>query len=393
MAGARPDEDGLSVRDLFIELTNYCNFHCTFCTSDLQSRTRGMMAPEVFHKACDDVLEGQLTDHLAFHVMGEPLLHPRFFEFLEYATAKGLRVILNTNCSLLTEERVSLLMDRLQGALLLSVQTPTRETFELRGSPNLGWETYLQRVRHTLSAYLANTRGEPGKNYIELHMLNTKQCNPNAKVISDEEQARQLVLTWGQMVSDEETKLGLDFSDFRNQRLAELGDPLAPNYHGKAYDLAPGIVLRFKGAGTFANYCIQPGARVVPKSQGSCPIPSQQLAVLWNGDVSLCCLDFDGDMVVGNIREKSLKEIWMGEDAMRIREEMAHGVLSPGICQHCLGEVVLRKSFKQLATEVAANYRQGGVPLLVRATRGFLAKRRAAQRQGAARCGPQKGED
>jgi radical SAM protein with 4Fe4S-binding SPASM domain len=37
------------------------------------------------------------------------------------------------------------------------------------------------------------------------------------------------------------------------------------------------------------------------------------LAVLWNGDVTVCCSDFDGRLAIGNVNEKSLQELWVNE--------------------------------------------------------------------------------
>jgi radical SAM protein with 4Fe4S-binding SPASM domain len=42
----------------------------------------------------------------------------------------------------------------------------------------------------------------------------------------------------------------------------------------------------------------------------NCPEMFGRLTVHANGDVTPCCSDFDGDMVVGNVDEESLQEIW-----------------------------------------------------------------------------------
>ena len=49
------------------------------------------------------------TDCLYLHVMGEPTLHPRLSEILEYNQQSGLRTVLTTNGTLLAEKGEQLL--------------------------------------------------------------------------------------------------------------------------------------------------------------------------------------------------------------------------------------------------------------------------------------------
>jgi radical SAM protein with 4Fe4S-binding SPASM domain len=51
-----------------------------------------------------------------------------------------------------------------------------------------------------------------------------------------------------------------------------------------------------------------------------CSAPFDDVVILWNGDVVLCCYDHDGFNVIGNINEDSLKNIWHGEKVKRIRD-------------------------------------------------------------------------
>jgi radical SAM protein with 4Fe4S-binding SPASM domain len=51
-----------------------------------------------------------------------------------------------------------------------------------------------------------------------------------------------------------------------------------------------------------------------------CSAPFDDVVILWNGDVVLCCYDHDGFNVIGNINEDSLKNIWQSEKVKRIRD-------------------------------------------------------------------------
>ncbi|KXB03845.1 hypothetical protein AKJ45_00290 [candidate division MSBL1 archaeon SCGC-AAA261F19] len=43
------------------------------------------------------------------------------------------------------------------------------------------------------------------------------------------------------------------------------------------------------------------------------------LKVLWNGDVTPCCRDYDAKCVLGNIQNKNLLDMWRGEQMNCLR--------------------------------------------------------------------------
>lgn len=89
----------------YVEITNLCNLRCSFCPGT--GREERFMTPEAFAVLADR-LRGRVK-YLYFHVMGEPLLHPRLGELLDIAGEKGFRVCLTTNGTLLEEAEGALL--------------------------------------------------------------------------------------------------------------------------------------------------------------------------------------------------------------------------------------------------------------------------------------------
>jgi radical SAM protein with 4Fe4S-binding SPASM domain len=59
-----------------------------------------------------------------------------------------------------------------------------------------------------------------------------------------------------------------------------------------------------------------------------------QIAILWNGDVVPCCMDYNAKMVQGNIHNDSLYDIWMGMENMRKSHQIGNLIDYP-ICQAC----------------------------------------------------------
>lgn len=67
-----------------------------------------------------------------------------------------------------------------------------------------------------------------------------------------------------------------------------------------------------------------------------CPFPWQYLVVQWNGDVVVCCRDYNGKNVMGNVSDSSLQDIWNGPAYEHFRKCMTDGTYADPICQHCM---------------------------------------------------------
>jgi radical SAM protein with 4Fe4S-binding SPASM domain len=61
-----------------------------------------------------------------------------------------------------------------------------------------------------------------------------------------------------------------------------------------------------------------------------------QIMVLWDGRVSLCCFDGEGDVIFGDLNRQSLKEIFAGEKASEYRRAHMEGRRSEmKLCKDC----------------------------------------------------------
>jgi len=49
------------------------------------------------------------------------------------------------------------------------------------------------------------------------------------------------------------------------------------------------------------------------------------MIVDWNGDVVLCCDDWNHSTVLGNLKKQTIEEIWKGEKLRKIREAHVKG--------------------------------------------------------------------
>src|SRR5258708_22187143 len=82
---------------------------------------------EAFRRTVDQF--GTLRE-LHLQGLGEPMMHPRFFDMVEYATAKGIRVSTNSNLTLLNDRRAERCVTSDLHCLHISIDSPIAETYE-----------------------------------------------------------------------------------------------------------------------------------------------------------------------------------------------------------------------------------------------------------------------
>ncbi|MGA8833587.1 MAG: SPASM domain-containing protein [Desulfomonilaceae bacterium] len=79
-----------------------------------------------------------------------------------------------------------------------------------------------------------------------------------------------------------------------------------------------------------------PGIHLVREPMKAwCFRPFYQLYVHYNGNVVLCCCDWKGDVVFGNIQEKSLGEIFSGPVATTYRQNLKNKNRQMKLCDVC----------------------------------------------------------
>ena len=103
-----------------------------------------------------------------------------------------------------------------------------------------------------------------------------------------------------------------------------------------SYNLQKNIKIQFWRAFTFANSRVRDEYKLIPQEKTQyCPHPFTDFGVLWNGDVSLCCLDYDGTLNVGNVKNHSVEDVLKSVDSKKLRASM-YGLekLHP-TCQKC----------------------------------------------------------
>ena len=108
-----------------------------------------------------------------------------------------------------------------------------------------------------------------------------------------------------------------------------------------SYDLQKGLTLQFWRAFTFANSRVSGDHELKYQEKTQyCPHPFTDFGVLWNGDVTLCCLDHDGTLEAGNVRNNSIEEVLKNSSSRKLRASMYSLEELHPTCQKCQSRVV-----------------------------------------------------
>lgn len=134
---------------LNVEVTNHCNASCIMCPMQNMTREEGKMSFGLFRKIIGEATEQNIR-RVAFHIAGEPLLHPKLEEMIEYAKTSGIpETQLTTNASLLTKEKAGKLLDAGVDYVFISIDGGTKELYEqIRG---LSYETVIRNLKNFVS--------------------------------------------------------------------------------------------------------------------------------------------------------------------------------------------------------------------------------------------------
>lgn len=258
-----------------IESTNLCNAKCVFCPRDEMHRRQGVMDMDLFRKVVDECAALGIT-HVRVHNYGEPFLDKQLVEKVRYAKSLGIKEVgMISNGSLITEDLARGMIDAGLDAINISVDASGKDTFE-RTRVHLNYDTVIGNVRT-----LVRVRNELGRKRPKLILSFVRQGN----------QADELAF----------------IDEWRG---------VADKIH---------ITDLHNWAGTL---------NATSDVQFPCYRMWLTFTVLWDGRVSLCCADFDGRHILGDLRSSTMAEIWNSPAYRAVRRQQLQDG-GPEICRTC----------------------------------------------------------
>lgn len=282
-------------KKVYIEITNVCNLRCDFC---IQNRRKpAYMEMEDFRRIIDEIKD--VTDHVYFHLLGEPLLSPGLEGFLRYCEESGLNVNLTTNGTLIKKEKDILLASRSLRKVSFSLHSyeANRQLISL--------ESYLEDI-------MAFVRDASEKGVLcELRLWNLDSEHLKGK---NEENDRILDFITG--------SLGLP----------DLEGTEGPGKGKRGLKLMKNVYLGFQEKFQW------PELEVMEKDspeKAFCYGLRDQIGILVDGTVVPCCLDSQGTIRLGNIHETPLQVILASERAKDINDGFTSKKPVEALCRSC----------------------------------------------------------
>jgi MoaA/NifB/PqqE/SkfB family radical SAM enzyme len=317
---------------IHVELTNVCDFNCSFCPKSLMTRRYGYMDEALAKRIITEISADDLSEKITFHVMGEPTLHPAFFGILDHASKEGMPVGLTTNGGGLGGRIGARLLDFPLHQIDVSLQTPDDNSFRLRKAKSLTFDRFLNGIVAFFSAY----RERHPETIFKFRFLNTtipvktiEKKNGPVRVLSSTRELRAVLGEWVKRI------------------YAAVGEPMEK--WGPALDRVNRLVsykwnvVEILPRVFFETYLLADWGHafnddpVKPAWAGYCDGMRDHFAILHNGDVTLCCVDFNGKTVVGNLNESTLKEVLSSHGLSKIMHGFSRYRLVHPYCRHCLG--------------------------------------------------------
>jgi MoaA/NifB/PqqE/SkfB family radical SAM enzyme len=276
----------------YVEISNVCNLQCSFCPE--VTREKKVMSKTLFRSVIAQA--APLAEEACLHLMGEPLGHAQFDEFIAICAEHDLPVNLTTNGVLLNAARKKSLLHPIVRQVNISVQS-----FEANFG-DADPKVYLGRIfAFTREALL--TRPDLYINY-RLWDLSEPGALPeqNARVRTAIEE------------------------EFGFSTAALDVDPRRK----KGHNLTGRLYVNFDSRFEWPTL-----AQEIRTQEGFCHGLKSHFGVHADGTLVPCCLDKEAVLALGNCHETPLAELLQGPRARRMRDGFARGELVEDLCQRC----------------------------------------------------------
>jgi len=313
---------------IHLELTNVCNFDCEFCPTKVSKRSPKFMPLDMFKSAVDNIVEHGLATRIQLHVLGEPLLYKDILTAVEHASSSGLKVMLTTNGSILTEEKILGLANAGLYSLDISLQLYDGRRHVFRKA-SIDFENYRNKILEAVAVIHKKTGIQ-----LTVKLMNTKykKLFSLSEAIELDQKGREFKAIACSLITDIYRSIGIDTQE--GEILQRLKDVNLDS--SKRIRLAENLFVFVQIFMDWGNaFCSK---KIYPAKFGKCSFAFTAPSVLSDGTVAICCGDYDGGTRLGNIHDTPLNEILQSDEAKRLWEGFRKNRLLHPYCQRCFGD-------------------------------------------------------
>lgn len=311
---------------MILETTTVCPFNCIMC-----SRAREVKDPHHMEFGFyERILDEARPLYLYFSSAGEPLLHPEQPRMIRHAKERGIKTCLVTSLAASAFSLEELVRSGLD-LMKISVDGATEKTYrKIRGTDF--FPRVLERIDEIAAVKKKLARSKPFLRFqFVVQKENYREAPDIIRLAYRHGVEAVFFKPLGIMrIEDRVSDLmgGVDYGDMM-AKLREARDV--------ARELRVSTNLR-----DFIAYLL-PNLGHVYTADGAFRPLSKQCIVPWfssfvriHGDVAFCCYAKIEDALVGNMREKSFREIWTGDRFRQMRSALRSGGFPMPDCKLCV---------------------------------------------------------
>ena len=286
MYGIRPQAKNFPMMSV-LSFVYVCNARCPNCPYTNSLIREGYRDRPYMHEDTFKIIANQCGEYGAWIRLsggGEPMLHPKAVELIEYAKKVGAKVGLITNGSKFTKETTIRLLEAQVDMIEFSADAADPKTYS-KVRKGLHWDDLLNNVRRM----------------VELR----NKLKSQTKIIAS----------------------GVNQIDVDVDAVAKFWEPIVDNFQKRKY-LTWGINDPSKSA--------DPAPYLPPEQMIPCPFIFERLNIDSRGKVMVCGFDIAAKTDMGNVHEKSIREIWHGEEFEYYRQmHLSRRGQEMELCRNC----------------------------------------------------------
>lgn len=317
-----------------IEPVGQCNLRCQMCP--IQFRQDGppygppaFMQFEVFTRLIDQ-FNGLESLHL--QGLGEPTMHPRFFDMVTYAKSKGVRVTTNTNLTLLNPKRAEQCVTSGLDEMHISIDGAKAETYE-----RIRVRAQYKRLMRDLQLLL-EARRRLGSETPRLSMVMVIMRQNLAELPDLVRQASQWCIedVFVQHLSHDfsESSLPEQYKPMRDfvqaETLLEEDMERINKYFDEARSVAEQVGVNLRLPRTRMR--VHPPGTPGPER---CDWPWKGTYISYEGYVMPCCMVATPDRInFGSVAGRPVEQVWNSSNFQTFRQQLSSDT-PPEICSAC----------------------------------------------------------
>ena len=253
---------------LQVEITSVCNYRCVFCyqtdseLTEMGNGHMGNMTLELFKKVIDEA-NGK-CEAITLASRGEPLINKEFVKMLKYMNGKFLASKVNTNASLLTEEKCHGILQTDLQTLVFSCDAAEEPLYsQLRVGGSL--EIVLKKIR------MFNEIKQ--KQYPDSKLI----TRVSGVKVNHQQNIDEMDKFWGELVDE------VAFVKY---------NPWENTYE-----------------------------RSINNEERPCTDLWRRSFIWWDGRVNPCDVDYRSHLCVGNVRDSSVSDLWRSSSYAELRRK------------------------------------------------------------------------